>query len=89
MQTEPAQHDLESIDMTKLAAWLTRITPRVLQELENCRKSHGFDDYKLQDSPDTNFKHLFTLSAEENHVESNVNFNASTVFYWKWRSIYL
>lgn len=60
--------------MTKLGAWLSRITPRVLQELEKGCKSHVFDEYKLQeDSTDLNIKHLFTLSKEENDSESNVS----------------
>lgn len=58
-----------AIDESKLAAWLNRITPRVLEELDKNQKSRVFDDYKLQNSENSLVKLLYTLSLEKDHPQ--------------------
>ncbi|KAK3931580.1 Cytoplasmic dynein 2 intermediate chain 2 [Frankliniella fusca] len=58
-----------NVDISRLAAWLNRITPRVLEELDKCQKSRAFDDYKLQNIENSSVKLLFSLSLEKDHPQ--------------------
>lgn len=58
------------VDMSKLAAWLSRITPKVIDELDKSRRSRVFDDYKLQETIDSSMKHLYTLNIDKDHPQS-------------------
>lgn len=60
------------MDLAKLAAWLTRITPKVLDELDKNHKSRVFDDYKLQETTDDSIKLMFSLDLEEDHPQFRV-----------------
>lgn len=65
-----------SADMTKLAAWLSKITPRVIEELEKNGRSRVFDEYKLQDTMDCCIKHLYTIGLEQSHPQYNFRTSA-------------
>lgn len=72
VQTEVTQDQSSpSADMTKLAAWLSKITPRVLEELEKSNKSRVFNEYKLQENLDTSTKHLFSLVMQQSDPKSD------------------
>lgn len=59
--------------MSKLAAWLTKITPRVLEELEKGNKSRAFNEYKLQENVDNSIKHLFSLDMPQTELHNYVS----------------
>ncbi|XP_034244841.1 WD repeat-containing protein 34-like [Thrips palmi] len=72
VQTEVIQEQSSSgADMTKLAAWLSKITPRVIEELDKSNKSRAFNEYKLQESVDSSTRHLFSLSMPQTELQND------------------
>ncbi|KAE8746474.1 hypothetical protein FOCC_FOCC006839 [Frankliniella occidentalis] len=88
VQTNSTETDQPpAIDESKLAAWLNRITPRVLEELDKNQKSRVFDDYKLQNSENSLVKLLYTLSLEKDHPQFKVSTGVVLGAYWLFRDV--
>jgi hypothetical protein len=75
-QTDSVQPELimaDNVDYDKLAAFLSRICPKVIKELDKMHKSRAFDGYELiEDDDGGGVKKLHTLQVPNITSQSEV-----------------
>jgi hypothetical protein len=83
-QTDHVQPELmmaESVDYDKLAAFLSRIFPKVIAELDKMHRSRAFDGYEpIEDNTDGAVTKLHTLQVPNINSQSEVLLGAMFMY---------